>query len=370
LSNLFESMGLGNLKLSNRMVMAPMSRHRARLDGVPTAEMLEYYRQRASAGLIISEGTCPSPMAFGYLFSPGIFTQEQVDHWRLITDAVHAAGSHIFCQFMHCGRLSDPLILPNGADPIAPSAVRASPDGLYPPNCPQPRRPFPRPRALTTQEVYGVVEEYAAAAGRALEAGFDGVEIHGGNGYLPMQFLATNVNLRDDEFGGSVPERCKFILDLVDAVAAVCGADRVGVRIHPGQKFADIDDSDPKATCDYLAPQLSMRRIAYLHLSQRDVGWDVIGTLRQQFEGVIIGNGGLSRPTAGAAIAEGRMDLAAFGKAFLANPDLVDRYRNGWTLNPANAGAFYTQGAEGYLDYPRYDPQTAANQLAADAVVA
>jgi N-ethylmaleimide reductase len=173
-SNLFEPMSLGSLTLSNRIVMAPMSRHRARLDGVPTTDMLEYYRQRASAGLIITEGTSPSPMALGYLFSPGIFTQDQVDHWRPITDAVHASGSRIFCQLMHCGRLSDPLILPNGADPIAPSAVRASRDGLHPPNCPQLKRPFPRPKALTTREVSGVVEEYAAAANRALEAGFDG----------------------------------------------------------------------------------------------------------------------------------------------------------------------------------------------------
>jgi N-ethylmaleimide reductase len=347
--------------------MAPMSRHRARLDGVPTADMVEYFRQRAAAGLIITEGTYPSPMGRGYLFSPGMCSQSQVDGWRRVTDAAHAAGSRIFCQIMHCGRLSDPLILPDGADPVAPSAVQPARHGLYALNAPRPDRPYPRPRALATREVYAVIDEYATATARALDAGFDGVEIHGGNGYLPMQFFATNVNRRGDAFGGDVPRRCRFILELVDAMAAVCGSERIGVRLHAGQRFADVDDDNPEATYSYLVPLLSRRRIAYLHLSERDVGWDVIGTLRGLFEGRIIGGGGLSRKSASEAIARGRIDLAAFGKAFLANPDLVERFRNGWTLNKADAGTYYSQGAEGYTDYPRFAAIGATPQSSADA---
>jgi N-ethylmaleimide reductase len=364
---LFQPSALGDLTVSNRIVMAPMSRHRANLDGTPTEQMVEYYRQRASAGLIITEGTFPSWMGRGYLFTPGICTERHVVEWRRVTDAVHATGSRIFCQLMHCGRLSDPLVLPDGADPVAPSAVQPDPSGFYVLNCPRADRPYPPPRALSTSEVYAIIKEYADATARALEAGFDGVEIHGGNGYLPMQFFATNVNLRDDEFGGSVAGRCRFMLELVDAMASACGVGRIGVRLHPGQRFAGVYDDDPMATYTYLARRLSERRVAYLHLSQRDVGWDVIGTLRRHFEGGIIGGGELTRKTASEAIAIGRMDFAAFGRAFLANPDLVERYRRGWTVNRPEQQTYYTQGCDGYTDYPVFAERRHEAQVSADA---
>jgi N-ethylmaleimide reductase len=351
---LFEPGMLRGLAVPNRMVMAPMSRHRANLDGTPTETMADYYRQRASAGLIITEGTFPSWMGRGYLFTPGLCAQSHVAGWRRVTEAVHNAGGRIFCQLMHCGRLSDPLLLPDNADPVAPSAVQPDPDGIYLLNCPRVDLPYPRPRALSTEEVYGVIAEYASSAALALEAGFDGVEIHGGNGYLPMQFFATNVNQRTDEFGGSVANRCRFMLELVDAVSATCGADRVGVRIHPGQSFAGVSDDGPQGTYLYLTPRLSERRIAYLHLSQRDVGWDVIGTLRNYFEGSVIGGGELTRKTANDALSSRRIDFPAFGRAFLANPDLVERFQKNLTINRPDPTTYYSQGSQGYIDYPSF----------------
>ena len=359
-TSLFDPVQVGDIRLANCMVMAPMTRHRATLDGVPTALGVDYYRQRATAGLIVTEGTYPEDMGRGYVFTPGICTAAQVAGWRQVTDAVHDAGGRIVCQLMHCGRLSDPLLLPDGADPVAPSAIRPAADGLYTLNCPRPNRPYPQPRALTTAEVRDVITGYARATANALDAGFDGVEIHAGNGYLPMQFLATNVNLRDDDYGGSIAGRCHFILDLADAMSAVAGAGRIGVRLHPGQSFADVRDDDPQATFIYLAAELSRRRIAYLHLSRRLVGWDVTGTARRLFGGAIIGGGGFNRQSAGEAVSEGRIDCAAFGQAFLANPDLVERYRQGWTINRPDLATYYTQGAEGYTDYPAYaarDPE-------------
>ncbi|MCA6111188.1 alkene reductase [Bradyrhizobium cenepequi] len=364
-SRLFESAMLGGLALPNRIIMAPMSRHRANLDGTPTGRMADYYRQRASAGLIVTEGTFPSWMGRGYLFTPGLCAQGHVVGWRRVTEAVHDAGGRIFCQLMHCGRLSDPLLLPDNADPVAPSAVKPDPSGIYA-ICPRVALPYPRPRVLSTQEVYAVIAEYASSAALALEAEFDGIEIHGGNGYLPMQFFATNVNQRNDAFGGSVANRCRFMLELVDAVSAICGPDRVGVRIHPGQSFADVSDDDPQATYSYLTPRLSERGIAYLHLSQRDVGWDVIRTLRAQFDGPIIGGGALTRQAASLAIESGRFDLAAFGRAFLANPDLVERFRNGWSINRPDPGTYYSQGLQGYIDYPPFFQIGMADQVNPD----
>lgn len=357
---LFQPMRLGDLTLPNRIVMAPMTRHRSHLDGTPTELNAEYYRQRAAAGLIITEGTYPEPMGRGYLFTPGICTQRHIEGWRRVTDAVHEAGGRIFCQLMHCGRLSDPLLLPDGAVPVAPSAVQPSPGGLYTLSCPRPKRPYPVPRALSTAEVREVVARYAEATANAYEAGFDGVEIHAGNGYLPMQFFATNVNQRDDEYGGSIAGRSRFVLDLIDAMSAVGGSQKVGLRVQPGQFFADVHDEDPEATYRWLAPELSRRNIAYLHLSQRPVGWDVMGTMRALFDGFILGGSGFNRQTGNEAIAQERIDFCAFGQAFLANPDLVERYRNGWTVNLPDLDTYYHQGREGYADYPVFadcDPE-------------
>jgi N-ethylmaleimide reductase len=231
-------------------------------------------------------------------------------------------------------------------------------------NCPRPNRPYPRPRALTTSEVDDVIGEYRSAADNAFLAGFDGVEIHGGNGYLPMQFLATNVNQRNDEFGGNVENRSRFILALMDALAPLRGADRIGIRLHPGQGFADVHDDDPEATCRYLVPELSQRGTSYLHVSLRPVGWDLLGTLRSLFDGPIIAGGGLSRTSAAKLLADNVMDLASFGQAFIANPDLVERYRNGWTITRPDMATYYTQGGSGYVDYPGFadaDPATQAS---------
>jgi N-ethylmaleimide reductase len=363
---LFEPFQLGSVTLANRLVMAPMTRHRATLEGVPTDLAVDYYRQRASAGLIITEGTYPEAMGRGYLFTPGLCTPDQVAGWRRVTDAVHEAGGRIFCQLMHCGRLSDPLILPGNAEPVAPSAVQPGPNGLYTLNCPRPNRPYPRPRALTTGEVYEVIDGYRLATENAVAAGFDGVEIHAGNGYLPMQFFATNVNLREDEFGGSVQGRCRFILALAEAMASVRGGGFVGLKIQPGQSFADVHDDDPIATYTYAVPELSRLGLAYLHLSQRPVGWDVPATLRPLFDGPVIGGSGFARGSAAAAIARGVVDLVAFGQAFLANPDLVERYRNGSTVNRPDLETYYSQGAQGYTDYPVHAARDPARQSPAD----
>jgi N-ethylmaleimide reductase len=363
---LFEPFQLGSMTLRNRLVMAPMTRHRSTLDGVPTALVADYYRQRASAGLIVTEGAYPEATGRGYLFTPGICTPQHIAGWRRVTDAVHSAGGRIFCQLMHCGRLSDPLLLPDEADPVAPSAVQPGPSGLYTLNCPRPDRPYPRPRALSTGEVYGVIEGYRRATENAAEAGFDGVEIHAGNGYLPMQFFATNVNLRTDEFGGGVRGRCRFIIALAEAMAAVRGGGFVGVKIQPGQGFADVHDDDPPATYRYVVPELSRLDLAYLHLSQRPVGWDVPATLRPLFDGPIIAGSGFARRSAAAAIGGGVADMVAFGQAFLANPDLVERYRNGWTVNRPDLATYYSQGAEGYTDYPCYAERDPARQSPAD----
>jgi N-ethylmaleimide reductase len=363
---LFWSVALGKLDLPNRIVMSPMTRNRATLHGVPTADMAEYYRQRATAGLIISEGTSPSPGGQGYLFTPGIFSDEQVAHWRDVTDAVHQEGGRIFCQLMHCGRLSDPLLLPGQADPVAPSAVQPARDGLFTFHCPRPNRPYPRPRALETIEVEAIIEEYRMAADNALRAGFDGVELHAGNGYLPMQFLSQNVNLRQDRFGGNIEGRCRFLLEVVDAVATAIGPSRLGVRLHPGQEFADVRDDDPVATYSFLVSALSQRGIGYLHLSRRPVGWNVIETLRPLFAGPLIVGGSFGREEAAQYLDRDKCDLIAFGQAYIANPDLVERFAQGLTLNRPDLATYYTQGNEGYTDYAVFQDCDRADQCPPD----
>lgn len=360
-SALFEPMALGSLTLKNRLAMAPMTRQRSRLDGVPTDLNVEHYRQRAGAGLIVSEGIQPSPMGQGYLFTPGLHSAPQVAGWRRVTDAVHAAGGVIFAQIMHVGRLSDPLVLPEGADPIAPSAVRPDPTARhYTINCPRPKRPYPTPRALAHSEILGVIDDYKQATANALAAGFDGVEIHGASGYLPMQFLSTNTNLRSDGFGGGVGGRSAFLLSCVDAMSEVAGAGYVAVKLSPGWTFHNVFDDDPVATYSHVVRRLSGRGLAYLQLGDYGVGWDVYATLRPLFDGPLMVVAGFSRPTALEALSSGRADLVGFGQAFIANPDLGERYRLSQSLNRPNVATYYTQGAEGYTDYPMFadaDPE-------------
>jgi N-ethylmaleimide reductase len=359
---LFEPFRLGKLTLRNRLALAPLTRQRSHLSGVPTELNVEYYRQRASAGLLITEGTAPSAMGMGYLFEPGLFTEEHVVGWRRVTDAVHAEGGAIFCQLMHNGRLSDPLMLPDGRDPLAPSAVRPDPSLNYSPT-PRPNRPYPLPKAMTVREIHDTIDEFRRATERAVLAGFDGVEVHAATGYLPIQFLSTNTNLRDDAFGGSVEKRASFLLSCVDAMSTVAGASYVAVKILPGSTAQGVFDAEPEKMYTYLVPQLSKRGIAYLQLPQGAEGntWDGYATLRRLFDGPMIAARGFSRPTAAAMVADGNAELVAFGQLLLANPDLATRFQNGWPLNRPVTATYYSQGAEGYTDYPFYpdgDPET------------
>ncbi len=340
--------------------MAPCTRQRSYLDGTPTAAVAEYYRQRAGAGLIITEGIYPSEMGKGYLFSPGLCSAEHVAGWRAVTDAVHAEGGSIFGQIMHVGRLSDPLALPGRADPIAPSAVRPDPLARhYTVTCPRPKRPYPQPRALSTGEVREVVYDYRRAAVLARDAGFDGVEIHGASGYLPMQFLSTNTNLREDEYGGSVQNRARFLLECVDAMIDATDNGFVAVKVGPGWEFHNVFDTDPIATYSHVVTELSKRRIAFLEVGDYGQKWDVHGTLRPLFDGPYMAVASYTGSKAARAVASGKIDMVAFGQNYIANPDLAERYRNGWPLNPVDPSTFYTQGEEGLTDYPVYNPEAA-----------
>jgi len=355
IDKLFQPAAVGDIQVRNRIALAPCTRQRAHLDGTPTDLMVEYYRQRASAGLLITEGISPGIGGNGYLFAPGLYTDAHQAGWRKVTDAVHSEGGAIFGQIMHVGRLSDPLILPHGMQPIGASAVRPDPTARhYTINCPRPKRSYQTPKALSTAEVRAVVEEYAQSARRARAAGFDGVEIHAASGYLPMQFLSTNTNLREDEYGGSIANRARFLLECVEAMQAATSPGFVAVKVGPGWTFHNVFDEDPVATYSHVASELSKRSIAYLQVGNYGQDWDVIGTLRALFDGPIIGVAGFSRASAAAAIARGQVDMVAFGQAYIANPDLVERYRNNLGLNAPDSSTYYTQGAEGYTDYPVY----------------
>lgn len=354
LSALFKPLRIGDITVKNRLAMAPMTRQRSTLDGVPTDLNVEHYRQRATAGLIVSEGIYPSAMGKGYLFTPGLHTDAQVAGWHRVTDAVHGEGGAIFGQIMHVGRLSDPLML-DGAQPIGASAVQPDPTARhYTITCPRPKRPYPEPRALTHAEVLGVIDDFANSAAMARRAGFDGVEIHAASGYLPMQFLSTNSNVRTDDWGGSVEKRAAFLLACVDAMIAATSPGFVAVKLSPGWSFHNVFDDDPVATYSHVVRQLSKRGIAYLELGDYNVGWDVYGTLRPLFDGPAMFVAGFTQPTAAAAVHEGRADMIAFGQAYIANPDLATRYEQSLMLNRPNVATYYTQGSEGYTDYPVY----------------
>jgi N-ethylmaleimide reductase len=336
------------------LAMAPMTRQRSTLDGMPTALNVDYYRQRASAGLLVTEGIYPSEMGKGYLFTPGLCNDAQMAGWREVARAVHGAGGAIFGQIMHVGRLSDPLML-QGEQPIAPSAVQPDPKARhYTITCPRPKRPYPEPRALSHAEVLSVIDDFRDCAIRAKQAGFDGVEIHAASGYLPMQFLSTNTNLRSDAWGGSVERRAAFLLACVDAMQGATSADFVAVKISPGWTFHNVFDTDAVATYRYVVHELSRRRIAYLQLGNYGIEWDVYGILRPLFDGPAMFVAGFTRSSAAAVVDGGAADLVAFGQAYIANPDLVERYRNGWNLNRPDLATYYTQGAEGYTDYPLF----------------
>ncbi|NIB38017.1 alkene reductase [Pseudomaricurvus alkylphenolicus] len=349
MSRLLESCNFGRLRLNNRIVMAPMTRSRALDDGTPSEMMLEYYRQRASAGLIIAEGTYPSENGKGYCRTPGIVNQDQIDAWKRITDAVHDQGGTIVLQVMHVGRCSHADNKSKTAETVAPSAIAA--DGAVYTEAGM--KPFSMPRELDVAEIKNIVHEYAQATANAYEAGFDGVELHGASGYLPAQFLSPGSNHRTDAYGGSLENRVRFFLEALEAMAAVDGAERVGLRICPGFPFNDVKDPDPEESTRGLLQGISHLPLAYLHLMRAST-IDVIGLSKQYFKGPLILNGGYTQARAEKAIDKQEGDAIAFGNAFIANPDLVDRFRNDYPLAPTDESRLYTNTREGYCDYPAY----------------
>jgi len=351
MTDLFSPLTLGPLTLPNRLVMAPLTRSRAADGDVPSDLAVTYYTQRATAGLIISEATQISAQGKGYPKTPGIFTEDQVAGWRKVTDSVHAAGGRIFLQLWHVGRISPPSIQENGELPVAPSAIKPAGEK------------FVTPRALELSELPGVIADYQAAAQNAKDAGFDGVEVHGANGYLLDQFLQDGTNQRTDEYGGSVKNRARLLLEVTAAVIEIWGADRVGVRLSPYSDFNDIHDSSPVETFSYVTEKLRDLGIVYLHVIEpaptdhpmshaASETQRIAPILHTAFGGTFMLNGGYDKESGTAAIEFGDADLIAFGVPFIANPDLVKRYQTNAPLNTPDPSTFYAGSAGGYTDYP------------------
>ena len=359
---LLRGVRVGPYELPNRVVMAPLTRMRAGAGNVPQPLNAEYYRQRAGAGLIVSEATPVSPFGHGYADTPGIHTREQVEGWKLVTRAVHDAGGRMFLQLWHVGRQSHPLLQPGGVLPVAPSAVASG--GTSPTR--QGLLPHPVPRALELSEIPGIVEEFRQGAIHAKEAGFDGVEVHGANGYLLDQFLHDNSNLRTDAYGGSIENRTRFFLEVVEAVVSVWGTDRTGVRISPGGEFGGVNDSNRLALFSYLVRQLNRFSLGYIHLVvprvvrgedvplRFDLGPEIFRPLISG-ETRLIAAGGYKFEDANQAIAKGWADLIAFGRLFISNPDLPRRFALGAALNAYDRSSFYGGDKAGYTDYPALD---------------
>lgn len=344
---LFDPLQLGDITLPNRIIMSPLTRCRADAGRVPSDLMRAYYVQRASAGLIIAEATSVCPMGVGYPNTPGLWSQEQVEGWKKITKAVHAAGGRIFAQLWHVGRISAPLYL-DGQTPEAPSAIK--PAGHV--SLVRPVQDYETPRALETSEIPGIIEHFRKAAMNAQMADFDGVEIHGANGYLLDQFLQDSTNQRTDEYGGSVANRARLLLEITDAAASVFGPELVGVHLSPRCDTHDMGDSDRLGTFSYVARELREAGIAFLCVREHE-GQDAIGpTLKKLFRGPYIANEGFTKESAEAALAAGTADAVAWGRNFIANPDLVARLRQNAPLNTPDHKTFYASGPEGYTDYP------------------
>jgi len=351
----FSPYKLGPLQLPNRIVMAPMTRNRAGAGEVPGPISATYYAQRASAGLIVTEGTQTSQEGQGYPGTPGIFSPEQIAGWKRVTDAVHAAGGRIFAQLWHVGRISHPSLQPGGAAPVAPSALQPPGQTMTA----QGMQPFAMPRALETHEIARVVDDFRRAAASAKRAGFDGVELHGANGYLVDQFLRDKTNQRTDRYGGSAINRARFLIEATEALVAEWGGDRVGVRLAPTNPFNDIADSNPAATFGLAIGELKRFGLAYLHIVE-PLPSDPIAAgerpdikfFRRIWPGTLMGNKGYDLARANTALREGILDLVSFAALFLANPDLPERFRRGAPLNPPDRATFYGGGEKGYTDYP------------------
>lgn len=339
---------VGTLHLKNHVVMAPLTRSRAGEGDAPTSIAAQYYRQRASAGLIITEGSQVSAQGKGYMRTPGIFTADQVAGWKQVTAAVHAEGGKIFLQLWHVGRLSHPSVQINNQSPVAPSAIKAdgeifTPEGL---------KPYELPRALELDEISGVIADFRRGAENAKQAGFDGVEIHAANGYLIDQFLRDGTNARTDSYGGSIENRARFLKEVVEAVIDVFEAGRVGVRLSPIFNYFSMSDSDPQSVFNYTAKMLSHYQLAYLHVVELGAGKLDFTALKRRFGGTYIANGGYDAVRAETALDSGSADLVSFGTAFVANPDLVERFKRGASLNEADPATLYQGEEHGYTDYP------------------
>ncbi len=345
--SLFDPLRIGDLELPNRVVMAPLTRLRAGDTHIPNALMADYYAQRASAGLIISEAVPVTPQGVGYQGVPGVWSSEQVEGWKLVTQAVRAAGGRIFMQLWHVGRISDPSFH-GGEPPVAPSAIAAK--GHV--SLLRPERPYPTPRALEVEEIPGVVEAYRQGAQFAQAAGFDGVELHGANGYLLDQFLQDGSNTRTDDYGGPIENRARLMLEATDSAISVWGPNRVGMHLAPRRDAHDMGDSNPAATFSYVVEALNKRGIAFICAREHQAADSLGPDLRKAFGGVYIANEGFTGETAQAALDVGIADAVAFGKAFIANPDLPARLRTGAPLNELNAATIYSPDGRGYNDYP------------------
>jgi len=355
---LFSPLSLGELELPNRLVMAPLTRVRAGKEGVPGPLVLEHYRQRASLGLIISEGTYPSPAGRSYPGQPGIVTQEQIAGWKSVTDAVHAEGGRMFAQIMHGGRVSHEDIT-GGHEIVAPSPLAI--DGetrTY-----TGKQPYPVPRELSTDELPVIIQEIVTASLNAVEAGFDGVELHSANGYLLHEFLAPNANVRTDGYGGSPENRARFVIETVNAVVEALGANRVGIRISPEhnvQGIAETDAADVRATYEVLVDTIAPLNLAYLSILHSEPTGELVQDLRARFNGTFLVNTGFgvitTREEAVSLVTDGHADAVVVGRPAIANPDLARRWREGLPLNEPDQSTFYGEGAEGYTDYPAYQP--------------
>ncbi|WP_024575984.1 MULTISPECIES: alkene reductase [unclassified Afipia] len=361
-SKLFDPYKLGAVTLTNRAVMAPLTRNRALAGFVPNPLAIEYYGQRASAGLLITEASQVSQQGQGYQDTPGIYTKEQVAGWRKVTDRVHERGGHIYIQLWHVGRISHTTLQENGGAPVAPSAIRAKTKtfvgGAF--------ADVSEPRALELSEIPGIIDNFKRAAANALEAGFDGVEIHGANGYLLDQFAKDGSNKRTDAYGGSIENRARLMIEVSKAVASAAGADRTGIRISPVTPANDVSDSNPQPLFDHIVDQLNALKLIYIHVIEgatggpRDIAPFDYDSLRKRFSGTYIANNGYDFKLATEVLDRNKADLIAFGKPFISNPDLVERLKLGAPLNDFDKATFYGGGAKGYTDYPALGQQVAA----------
>ncbi|MGB7119535.1 MAG: alkene reductase [Bradyrhizobium sp.] len=361
-SKLLEPFKLGSITLSNRLVMAPLTRNRALEGLVPNPLAVEYYGQRASAGLLISEATQVSQQGQGYQDTPGIYSKEQIAGWRKVTDRVHAQGGRIFLQLWHVGRISHVSLQPKGGAPVAPSAIRAKTktfvNGTF--------ADVSEPRALELSEIPGIIESFRQGAANAIAAGFDGVEVHGANGYLLDQFAKDGTNKRTDAYGGGIENRAKLMLEVTKAVAAEVGSERTGIRISPVTPANDVSDSNPQPLFDYIVDHLNALKLVYIHVIEgatggpRDIAPFDYHSLRNRFKGAYIANNGYDLALASKVLSANEADLIAFGKLFIANPDLVERFKRGTPLNTPDKATFYGGGAKGYTDYPVLESAGAA----------